>query len=78
MFAKGVFGGFLRGSASELDALGLAAKRKNQPCLSGLLRAPRRISAVGPGRFIRELIPFGNTHDPSSQKFLNPWVGKPI
>jgi hypothetical protein len=56
----------------QLERAGLGCQTKNQPCLSGLLRAPRRISAVGPGRFIRELIPFGNTHDPTSSKVFKP------
>ena len=72
MFAKGVFGGLSSRVGIGIRRAGLGCQTKNQPCLSGLLRAPRRISAVGPGRFIRELIPFGNTDDPTSSKVFKP------
>jgi hypothetical protein len=49
----------------------LAAKRKINPCFSGSRERHGESQPIVLGPFIRELIPFGNTHDPTSQVFLN-------
>ena len=49
----------------------MAAKRKINPCFSGSRERHGESQPIVLGPFIRELISFGNTHDPTSQVFLN-------
>jgi hypothetical protein len=69
-FAKGVFGGgggFLRGWHRAIRT-----RRGWEPSeKSTLFQCFGESQAIVLGPFIRELISFGNTHDPTSQRFLN-------
>src|SRR5208337_1378206 len=56
----------------QLERAGLGCQAKNQPVFQRFAR--ERLGESQPivlGLFIRELISFGNTHDPTSQVFLN-------
>jgi hypothetical protein len=51
----------------QLERAGLGSQAKNQPCFSGSRERLGESQPIVLGLFIRELIPLGNTHDPTSQ-----------
>src|SRR5271167_758979 len=55
----------------QLERAGLGCQAKNQPCFSGSRERHGESQPIVLGPFIRELNSFGNTHDPTSQVFLN-------
>ena len=55
----------------QLERAGLGCQAKNQPCFSGSRERLGESQPIVLGLFIRKLISFDNTHDPTSQVFLN-------
>src|SRR6202045_561972 len=51
----------------QLERAGLGCQAKNQPCFSGSWERQGESQPIVLGLFIRELISFGNTQDPTSQ-----------
>src|SRR5580693_3363046 len=49
----------------QLERAGLGCQAKNQPCFSGSRERLGESRPIVLGLFIRELISFGNTHDPT-------------
>src|ERR1700730_17446929 len=54
-----------------IERAGLGCQAKNQPCFRGSRERHGESQPIVLELFIRELISFGNTHDPTSQVFLN-------
>ena len=54
-----------------IERAGLGCQAKNQPCFSGSWERLGESQPKVLGLFIRELVSFDNTHDPTSQVFLN-------
>src|SRR5271157_5762399 len=52
----------------QLERAGLGSQAKNQPCFSASRERFGESQPIVLGPFIRELISFGNTHDPTSQR----------
>src|SRR5208282_1864455 len=62
---------FFGAGIGQLERAGLGCQAKNQPCFSGSRERHGESQPIVLGLFIRELISFGNTQDPTSQVFLN-------